>query len=59
LGDAHAAGDGHRFTAEVYQQHLDLPAVVGIDGARRVKHGQPVSGGEAGSGPHLSFVAWR
>src|SRR5476649_509915 len=52
LGDSHAACNRHRFAAEVHQEHLYLAAVIGIDGAGRVEHGEPVPHGEAGARPH-------
>ena len=40
LGDALAVADLKGFLREVHQQHLDLPAVVGVDGAGRVEYSQ-------------------
>ena len=45
------------FAAEIDQQHLDFAAVVGIDGAGRVEHGETVLHGEAGARPHLRLDA--
>lgn len=60
LSDAHAAGDGHRFSAKVYEQHLDLAAVVSVDGAWGIKYGQSVTRGETRTRPHLGFMTfWK
>ena len=56
LGDPHAARDRERFAAEIDKQHLYLAAVVGIDRAGRVEHGDAVARGKPGARPHLRFV---
>ena len=47
------------FAAEIHQQHLQFTAVIGIDGAGRVEHGEAVFYGEAGARPHLRLSAGR
>src|SRR5262245_54508551 len=55
LRDALAAADDERLAAEIDQDDADLAAVVGIDGARRVEHGDARLQREAGAWPHLRF----
>ena len=45
--------------AEIDQEHLHLAAVVGVDRAGRVEHGDAVPEGEAGARPHLRLEAIR
>src|SRR3546814_3544160 len=59
LGDAVAARHRERLAAEVDQQHLQFAAIVAVDGAGRVDHGDAVPAGEAGARPHLRLVAVR
>ena len=44
---------------EIYQQHLDLAAVIGIDRPGRIEHGEPMPCCETRTGPHLAFIAAR
>src|SRR6185437_8979445 len=57
LGDAVAAADGEILLAQVDQDHLHLPAIVGVDGAGRVQAGDAGAQSKARAGPHLRFEA--
>src|SRR5579885_1693667 len=57
LRHALAAHERHRRRAEVDQDHLDLAAVVGIDRAGAVEHGEAVLQGEPRARPDLRLVA--
>src|SRR5258706_14546811 len=59
LGDAHPALDDEFFAPEVDQRHLDLAAVVGVDGSGRVDHGDAVPAGQAAAGADLRLVSVR
>ena len=59
LCNAHAPRDRERLAPEIDQEHLHLAAVVGVDRAGRVEHGDAVAGGEAGARPHLRLEAIR
>ena len=41
LGDALAALNDNRLAAEIDRDHLNLAAIIGIDGARTIHQGQP------------------
>src|SRR5262245_43926558 len=57
LGEALAAGDSERTVAQVDEQYLDLAAVVAVDGARAVQHGDAVLERQAGARAHLRLEA--
>src|SRR6185369_15621271 len=57
LRDAFAAGNAESFLAQVDQEHLDLSAIVRVDGAGRVQAGDAVLGGQAGAGTDLRLEA--
>ena len=59
LGDSIAMLDCKGVRAVVDQQHLDLAAVVLVDGPGGVEHGDAPAGCEARPGSHLPFVACR
>ena len=42
------------FVTEIYQQYLDLAAVIGIDRPGRIEHGEPMPCCETRTGPHLA-----
>ena len=56
LGDAFAVFDLERLVGEVNEQHLHLAAVVGVDGAGAVEHGDAVFEGEAAAGTDLRLA---
>lgn len=58
LSDAIAAADVKWFLSVVDEEHLHLAAVVGVDGAWCVKHGDAVFEREPGAGPDLAFKAF-
>ena len=58
LRDALAAANRKRFRAVIDQDDLDLAAIVGIDGAGRVQHGDAVLRGEPRAWPHLRLEAF-
>src|SRR5215831_7051804 len=51
LGDALAPRDRDRLAAEIGEDDLDLAAVIGIDRARAVEHGEAVAERQAGARP--------
>src|SRR5690625_392056 len=51
----HSATDTKSFLTVVDQDHLDLPSIVGVDGARAVQNGDAVLEGQARSRSHLAF----
>jgi hypothetical protein len=59
LGDTVAALDDKRFIAQVHENHLDLAAVIGVDGAGSVEYGNAILDGESAARPDLDFIAWR
>ena len=59
LGDALAAADVNGSDAEIDQQHFDLAAIVGVDGAGAVQNRDPGFQGEARAWAKLGLVAWR
>ena len=46
------------FTGEVHQNNPDFSAVVGIDGSRRIEHGDTFLQGQSATRPHLSLIAF-
>ena len=44
--------------AVIDEQNFQFAAVVGIDGARRIEHGDAVAQGQARAGAHLPLVAF-
>src|SRR5436190_2355542 len=59
LCNSHAAADAERLLAQIDQDHADFAAIVGVDGARRVGHGDAVLGGQPRAGPDLGLEAQR
>src|SRR5680860_764603 len=59
LGDAVAAPDREALIAEIDQEHFHLAAIVGIDGAGAVQHGDAMLEREARARAHLRLVAVR
>jgi peptide chain release factor 3 len=59
LGDAHAAGDGEGVGAEIGEDHLDLAAIVAVDGAGRVQTGDSGFQSEAGARTDLALETLR
>ncbi len=59
LGDPHAALDAKGFFAEIDENHRDLAAIIGIDGAGAVQHGDAMPRGETGAWPDLGLEALR
>ena len=57
LRDAVAARDGEGRLPVVHQHHLELAAVVGVDGPRRVEHRHPVAQRQPGARAHLALEA--
>ena len=55
LRDALIPFDGERLLSQVDEQHLDLPAVVGIDRARSIESGDPMLQRLAAARPDLRF----
>src|SRR5450830_1148362 len=55
LRNSHPPRDVHRFAAEIHKQHLYFTSVVGIDGAGRIEHREPMARGESGARPYLRF----
>ena len=49
--------DRERLAAEIDQQHHDLAAIVGVDGAGAVEHGDAMLEREARARAHLRLVA--
>src|SRR6185437_4456385 len=59
LGDALAAGDGDAVAAEIGKDDADLAAVIRIDRARAVEHGDAGAERQARARPHLSLITLR
>src|SRR3569623_2910452 len=59
LRNAHAPLDRHRRLAEIDQQNLDLAAIIGVDRAGRVEHGETVLDRQARARAHLSLAIRR
>ena len=59
LRDPLAAADHKRRIAVIDQDHADLAAIVRIDRAGRIEHGDAMSGREARARPHLGLKARR
>src|SRR5438552_13725513 len=59
LRDAHAALDGETLWPEIDQRHLHFAAIVAVDGAGRVDHGDAEAARESSSGSNLCFVTMR
>src|SRR5713226_6349932 len=57
LCNSHAARDPKRLLAEIDQDYADFAPIVGIDGARRVGHGDPVLGRQPRTRPDLGLEA--
>ncbi len=57
LCNSHAAGDAERLLAQIDQDHAHFAAIVGVDGARRVGHGDAVLGGQPGTRADLGLEA--
>ena len=57
LRDPVAAPDRERRLPVIDQDHLDLAAIVAVDGTGRVQDRDAMPGGEPGAGPHLRLVA--
>ena len=51
--------DGEGLLREVDEQHAHLAAVVCIDGAGAVQHGDAMLQGQSAAWPHLGLVARR
>ena len=59
LRDAHATGDGEGVGAEIGEDHLDLAAIVAVDGTGRVEAGYAGFERQPGARPDLAFKALR
>src|SRR5262245_57756028 len=59
LCNSHAAGDAEWFLGQIDQDHADFAAIIGIDGAGRIGHGNTVPGRQARARPHLGFETNR
>ena len=59
LGDALPMADLERFLREVHQQHLNFPAVVGVNGAGRVEHRDTVFESQAAARTDLRLTVGR
>src|SRR6202789_578579 len=59
LGDLRAARDAERCVAVIDQDRLHLAAIVAVDGAGRVEHGDAVVERKAGTWAHLGFISLR
>src|ERR1051326_8012016 len=59
LGDALPARDRERILAEIGEQHLHLAAVVAVDGAGAVEHGDPVTKRQSRAWAHLCLEPKR
>ena len=59
LGDAHATLHTERFVAMVDKVNMDFSAIIGIDGAGRVKDGEAVLARKTAARTHLRLVAGR
>ena len=60
LGDALPIVDDEIFLREVDEQHHDFAAIVGIDGARRVEHGDAMLQGKTAARTNLCLIShWQ
>jgi len=59
LGNAVAAADRERFSAEVDEDDLHFAAIVAVDGPWRVEAGDAMLDGEARARPYLNLIAVR
>ncbi len=57
LGNALAIVHYKVFARQVDEQHAHLAAIVGIDGARSVQHGDAMLQGQSAAGAHLGLIA--
>ena len=59
LGDALPGNNLEGLVRQIHQNHADFAAIIRVDGAGRVQHGDAVLGGKTASGPHLRFESRR
>ena len=59
LSNSVAARDAECFLTVVYKQHLNLAAVIGVDGAGRIQHRNAMAMGKPRSRAHLRFKPCR
>src|SRR5690242_1667187 len=59
LCNSHAAGDAKRLGAQIDEDYAHFAAIVGVDRARRVGHGDAVLGGQPGPWADLGLEAHR
>ena len=60
LGDALPVVDDEVFLREVDEQHHDFAAIVGINGARRVEHGDAMLQGKTAARTYLRLIShWQ
>lgn len=58
MGDAISGVYGEGFSAQIYQYHSDLAAVVGIYSPRGINDGYPMFQSQAASRPNLPLEAY-
>src|SRR6187399_740160 len=59
LCNSHAAADAERLVAEIHKDYAHFAAIIGVDGTRRIGHGDAVLGGQPGARANLALEAHR
>jgi hypothetical protein len=56
---AHTTLNNKWLRAVVYEDYMDLAAIIGVDGSGRIEHGDAMTDGEPGARAHLTFRTCR